>query len=225
MRIMLAARISVAFALSLTAVALAGQVPFAAANRPISHQDRVYAAEQYSNTISVTDPKSGKLLGVIRLGEVPAGYLSPLYRGQLLVHGLGFSPDGRTLDAVSIGTNSVTFIDTATNKIKHVTYVGRAPHEAFFTPDGREVCRRKRPLAGERYERRQHLIARFEDQDVRALGCSRDQTCVHERGAATGRGDRDLRLGRRREPRVVGAYACWHAGCPHRHPCPLPPCI
>jgi YVTN family beta-propeller protein len=33
----------------------------------------------------------------------------------------------------------VTFIDTATNSVKHVTYVGRSPHEAFFTPDGREV--------------------------------------------------------------------------------------
>jgi YVTN family beta-propeller protein len=33
----------------------------------------------------------------------------------------------------------VTFIDTATNAVKHVTYVGRSPHEAFFTPDGSEV--------------------------------------------------------------------------------------
>ena len=33
----------------------------------------------------------------------------------------------------------MTFIDTATNAIKHVTYVGRSPHEAFFTPDGKEV--------------------------------------------------------------------------------------
>jgi YVTN family beta-propeller protein len=33
----------------------------------------------------------------------------------------------------------VTFIDTATNAIKHVTYVGRSPHEAFFTPNGKEV--------------------------------------------------------------------------------------
>jgi YVTN family beta-propeller protein len=33
----------------------------------------------------------------------------------------------------------VTFIDTATNAVKHTTYVGRAPHEAFFTPDGKEV--------------------------------------------------------------------------------------
>jgi YVTN family beta-propeller protein len=65
--------------------------------------------------------------------------LSPLYRGQVLVHGLGFSPDRKTLAVVSIASNSVSFIDTATNRVKHVTYVGRSPHEAFFTQDGTEV--------------------------------------------------------------------------------------
>jgi YVTN family beta-propeller protein len=106
---------------------------------PISHRDRVYAAEQFSNTVSVVDPADNKLLGVIRLGDPTPGNLSPLYRGQLLVHGMGFSPDHRTLAVVSIGSNSVTFIDTQTNRVKHVTYVGRSPHEAFFTPDGKEV--------------------------------------------------------------------------------------
>jgi YVTN family beta-propeller protein len=106
---------------------------------PASHGDRVYAAEQFSNTVSVTDPVDGKLLGVIRLGDPQPGNFSPLYKGQVLVHGLGFSPDGRTLAIVSIGSNSVTFVDTATNSVKHTTYVGRAPHEAFFTPDGKEV--------------------------------------------------------------------------------------
>ena len=67
--------------------ASAGQAPGSTsdADIPISHRDRVYAAEQFSNTVSVT------------------------------------------------------FIDTATNAVKHITYVGRSPHEAFFTPDGKEV--------------------------------------------------------------------------------------
>ncbi len=121
--------------------AWAGQAPGSASDPdvPISHRDRVYAAEQFSNTVSVTDPADNKLLGVIRLGEPLPTNFSPLYKGQLLVHGMGFSPDHRTIAVVSIGSNSVTFIDTATNAVKHTTYVGRAPHEAFFTPDGKEV--------------------------------------------------------------------------------------
>jgi YVTN family beta-propeller protein len=127
--------------LAASAPAWAGQAPgkLSDPDVPVSHRDRVYAAEQFSNTVSVTDPVDNKLLGVIRLGDPQPGNLSPLYRGQLLVHGMGFSPDHKTIAVVSIGTNSVTFIDTATNATKHVTYVGRAPHEAFFTPDGSEV--------------------------------------------------------------------------------------
>ena len=119
----------------------AGQAPFAAdaPDIPVSHADRVYAAEQFSNTVSVIDPASNQLVGVIRLGDPQPTNFSPLYRGQVLVHGMGFSPDRKTIAVVSIGSNSVTFIDTATNRVLHTTYVGRSPHEAFFTPDGREV--------------------------------------------------------------------------------------
>jgi DNA-binding beta-propeller fold protein YncE len=70
------------------------------------------------------------------------------------VHGLGFSPDHRTIAVVAIGSNAVNFIDTAANTVKHVTYVGRSPHEAFFTPDGKENLaeklaspRRSQPVA------------------------------------------------------------------------------
>src|SRR5260221_9140372 len=120
--------------------ALAGQAPAAASDPdiPISHQDRVYSAEQYSNTVSVTDPVDNKLLGTIRLGDPLPANLSPLYKGQLLVHGMGFSPDHRTIAVVAIGSNAVNFIDTPTNSVKHVTYVGRSPHQEFFLRDGRE---------------------------------------------------------------------------------------
>jgi YVTN family beta-propeller protein len=122
-------------------IARAGQAPGASgdADLPVSHHDRVYAAEQFSNTVSVTDPLDNKLLGVIRLGDPSPANFSPLYKGQVLVHGMGYSPDHTTLTVVSIGSNSVTFIDTATNVVKHTSYVGRSPHEAFFTPDGKEV--------------------------------------------------------------------------------------
>jgi YVTN family beta-propeller protein len=121
--------------------AVAGQAPAAASDPdiPISHQDRVFSAEQYSNTVSVTDPVDNKLVGAIRLGDPLPANLSPLYRGQLLVHGMGSSPDHRTIAVVAIGSNAVIFIDTASNSVKHITYVGRSPHEAFFTMDGKEV--------------------------------------------------------------------------------------
>ena len=89
--------------------------------------------------MSVIDPASNKLLGIIKLGELPPAALQPLYKGQSLVHGLGFSPDGTRLCVVSIGSNSLTLIDTATNKILKSRYLGRSPHEAFFTPDGAEI--------------------------------------------------------------------------------------
>jgi YVTN family beta-propeller protein len=108
----------------------------AAAPSPL---DRVYTADQNTNTISVFNPASNTLLGQIKLGNARPDVLSPLYRGEINVHGLGFSPDHKTLVAISNGSNSVTFIDTATNKVKGKTYVGRSPHEGFFSADGKEV--------------------------------------------------------------------------------------
>src|SRR6185369_9034534 len=115
------------------------QAPWGRGDIPVSARDRVYAADQKSNTVSVVDPSSNKLLGVIKLGDPVPGALSPLYRGELLVHGLGYSPDSKTLAVVSVASNSVTFIDTATNSVKGKVYVGRSPHEAFFMPDGKEL--------------------------------------------------------------------------------------
>jgi len=127
--------------LATTLSASAGQAPDPSdkPDIPISARDRFYSSDQFSNTVSVIDPAGNKLLGAIRLGDPTPANLSPLYRGQLLVHGMGFSPDHRTLAVVSVGSNSVSFIDTATNSVKYVSYVGRSPHEAFFTPDGKEV--------------------------------------------------------------------------------------
>lgn len=104
-----------------------------------SSRDRVYTADQNSNTVSVINPATNTLVGQIRLGNQRPDLLSPLYKGQINVHGMGFSPDHKTLIVVSNGSNSVTFIDTATNKVKGITYLGRSPHEGFFTADGKEV--------------------------------------------------------------------------------------
>ena len=101
--------------------------------------DRVYTGDQTSNTVSVIDPVTNRLLGTIRLGQAVPAALSPLYHGALLVHGLGFSSSLKMLAVVSIGSNSVTLIDTETNTVKGTIYVGRSPHEAFFRPGGHEL--------------------------------------------------------------------------------------
>ena len=132
-------RLRLAAMQSTTPSVLENRPPESISSIPISSHDRVYTADQTSGTVSVIDPASNKLLGVIRLGDPVTGALSPLYKGQLLVHGMGFSPDHRTLAVVSIGSNSATLIDTASNKILGVVYIGRSPHEAFFTPDGKEL--------------------------------------------------------------------------------------
>ena len=78
--------------LTSTLSAFAGQAP-GAAEQPdigVSGRDRFYTSDQFSNTVSVINPASNTLLGVIRLGDPTPGNLSPLYRGQLLVHGMGF---------------------------------------------------------------------------------------------------------------------------------------
>ena len=63
--------------------AWAGQAPGAAADPDIavSHRDRVYSAEQFSNTVSVTDPVDNKLVGAIHLGDPLPASFSPLYTG------------------------------------------------------------------------------------------------------------------------------------------------
>jgi YVTN family beta-propeller protein len=129
------------FFIGMASATTAGQAPFGESvpDTPLSHRDRVYSADQFSNTVSVIDPVDNKLVGLIRLGDTEPNNFSPLYRGEALVHGMGFSPDRRTIAVVSVGSNSVTFIDTATNAIKHTTYLGRSPHEAAFTQDGSEL--------------------------------------------------------------------------------------
>src|SRR5215467_12888551 len=63
-----------AAALALVDCAFAQQAPWGLPNVPISTHDRVYAADQTSNTVSVIDPSSNKLLGVIRLGSPCLGH-------------------------------------------------------------------------------------------------------------------------------------------------------
>lgn len=97
--------------------------------------DRIYTGNQVSNTVSVIDPATNKLLGEIVLGKPQPNILTALYKGQALVHGLGYSPVKQMLAVVAIGSNAINLVSTGNNTI----YTGRSPHEATFKPDGSEV--------------------------------------------------------------------------------------
>lgn len=106
----------------------------------ISSRDRVYTADQSSNTVTVINPATNKVLGTIALGSRRVGnVLGPVDHGQVNVHGFGFSPDGSFLDVISVTSNAAQIIDTATNKVSKTIYTGRSPHEGFVSPDGKTL--------------------------------------------------------------------------------------
>ncbi|KAH9207121.1 nitrous oxide reductase [Leptodontidium sp. 2 PMI_412] len=108
--------------------------------QPVTTADRIYTADQTSNTITVIKPLTNEVLGTIALG-LPrmTNVLNPQYLQVVNIHGLGFSLDGEYLSHVSVTTNTLTVIRTANNSIVSQTSVDRASHEAFFEHDGRTV--------------------------------------------------------------------------------------
>ena len=119
------------------------QAPALLGAQPISANDRVYTADKDSNTVSVIDPRTDTVLGTIPFGaprmDVDADVLGAMYNREIDVHGLGFSRDGRYLDVIDVTSNATHVIDTASNRVVHTIYLGRAPHEGFFSPDGNQL--------------------------------------------------------------------------------------
>jgi YVTN family beta-propeller protein len=116
------------------------QAPALPGAQPISPADRVYTADQVSNTVTVINPFTLEVLGTIALGRSRLQNLfSPLYFGEINTHGLGFSPDGSRLAAIHVTTNSAVVIRTADNRIENTFYLGRGAHEGFISPDGKEL--------------------------------------------------------------------------------------
>lgn len=137
--------IPASFAVSLPAPVQQAPALFGA--QPVSAADRVYTADQTSNTVTVIDPQQPKVLGTLALGDQRlGGVLGPQYLRDVDVHGLGFSRDGRYLNVVSVTSNTVTVVRTNDNTVISRTAVGRASHEGFFAPDGRTVWVANRAL-------------------------------------------------------------------------------
>ncbi|KAH7370152.1 nitrous oxide reductase [Rhexocercosporidium sp. MPI-PUGE-AT-0058] len=116
------------------------QAPALPGAQAVSAADRIYTADQTSNTITVIKPLTNDVLGTIALG-LPrmTNILNPQYLQVVNSHGLGFSLDGKFLSHVSVTTNTLTVIRTSNNSIVSQTSVDRASHEAFFEHDGRTV--------------------------------------------------------------------------------------
>ncbi|KAH8808831.1 nitrous oxide reductase [Xylogone sp. PMI_703] len=116
------------------------QAPALPGAQRIGPSDRVYTGDQSSNTITVFNPYTNKVLGTIALGsERLSDDIGPQYVKAVNSHGLGFSRDGKYIVSISVTTNTVTVIRTLDNKIMSQTSVSRAPHEAFFTADNTTV--------------------------------------------------------------------------------------
>lgn len=103
--------------------------------------DRVYTADEVSNTVSVIDPQADSLVGVYELGfPRPFSHASFVSnRTQINVHGIEVSPDKRLVAVTSNITGTVVVLETQTWKISSVHSVGRSPHASNFTPDGKEL--------------------------------------------------------------------------------------
>lgn len=116
------------------------QAPALPGAQAIAAGDRIYTADQSSNTVTVIDPMTETVLGTISLGsERIEKNMAPVDLHQENVHGLGFAPDGSALSVVSVSSNAVQVVDPNTNTATVTAYVGRSPHEAFVSPDGKMV--------------------------------------------------------------------------------------
>ncbi|KAG9230613.1 nitrous oxide reductase [Amylocarpus encephaloides] len=116
------------------------QAPALPGAQAISSSDRVYTADQTSNTITVVKPLTNEVLGTISLGKPRmTDQLNPQYLSSVNSHGLGFSLDGQYLSHTSVTTNTLTVVRTLDNTIVSKTTVDRASHESFFAHDGKTV--------------------------------------------------------------------------------------
>lgn len=129
-------------ALGLTVSAVSGPLAWAQEPETVNPADRVFIANEDSNTISVIDPNTNTVETTINLtsfdedprppfrfvtgGIAPthaAMTNKPLYHGCIAAHGVVPSPDGRLLATAGRGSSNIYLIDTLTKKV-----IGNGPN-------------------------------------------------------------------------------------------------
>ncbi len=117
-------------------------------------KDRVFTANEDSNTITVIDPETNTVEATIdltgfdpRMPFDPNKPLSsmhhrPLYNGAIDLHGIDASPDGKLIAVTARGSGNVYLIDAG--KLEKIgnpqgIMVGREPHVPTFTNDGKKL--------------------------------------------------------------------------------------
>ena len=83
---------------------------------------RLYVANEDTETLSVVDVASGKVIAAVKVGEEPEG--------------VTIRPDGKVVYVTCEGDGAVFAIDTQTNKLLKRIPVGPRPRSVGFLPDG-----------------------------------------------------------------------------------------
>lgn len=100
-----------------------GSLPVGIAVNP--HANRIYVANQYSNTVSVYDTNTDKLIDTITVGTFPYSVDSNLFNDRIYV--------------TNRGSNDVTVIDGSTNSIIDNITVGLSPIQVRVDPSNNWV--------------------------------------------------------------------------------------
>jgi YVTN family beta-propeller protein len=86
---------------------------------------KIYVGNFKDNTVSVIDSGSRKVVATIPVAAGP--------------HGMGVSPDGKSIYVSGDGASTVSVIDAASDRVVKEIEVGKAPHGLAVTSDGRQV--------------------------------------------------------------------------------------
>ena len=106
----------------------------AASARPAAAAPFAYVANSDSNTVSVIDTATNKVVATVGVGVNPSG--------------VAVTPDGTHAYVANNGSNNVSVIDTASNTVVATVPVGVGPDGVAVTPDGKAAKLQRWPRAG-----------------------------------------------------------------------------